>query len=66
VTSKESPALQQALQWQQACVDTTEDRLAVEAAQLRRLGVLDHDNLPTSNDLPADMLPESTADVTAL
>jgi hypothetical protein len=66
MTLKDARAVQEALKWQQDCVDTAETRLALEAAQLRRLGILDKDNRPTSKDLPVDMQPESTADVTAL
>lgn len=52
--------------WEQRCVDTAEDRLTAEAARLRSLGILDEENKPTSQELPADMHPESAADLTAL
>lgn len=63
---EDSPNIQRALKWEQDCVDTAEERLAAEAAQLRTLGILDENDRPTSQDLPEDMQPESTADLTAL
>jgi hypothetical protein len=63
---KDSPNVQRALQWQQDCVHTAEERLAAEAVQLRTLGILDENGQPTSKDLPDDMQPASTADTAAL
>jgi hypothetical protein len=66
VALKDSPNIQRALQWQQECVETAEERLAADAAQLRALGVRDENGRPTSKDLPDDMQPASTTDTTAL
>ncbi len=66
MTVKDSPIVQRALQWQQDCVDTAEARLAAQATLLRTLGILDENGQPTSKELPKDMQPASTADITAL
>lgn len=63
---KNSPNVQRALQWEKECVDTAEERLTVEAAELRALGILDANSRPASTELPDDMQPQATADITAL
>ena len=63
---KDSPNIQRVLQWEQECVDTTEERLASEATELRALGVLDEHGRPTSTELPEDMQPQSPADTSVL
>jgi hypothetical protein len=66
VAFKESASVQDLIQWQQECVDTAPARLAEEEARLRARGIVDEKGRDVSQELPHDMEPHSTADLTTL
>jgi hypothetical protein len=52
--------------WQAQSVEEGFARVLAERDRLRRLGIIDAKGLLVSDELPADMAPNSKADVTTL